>query len=93
MINLQGYACFVCETDEDLSDIGAEKTLECPRCSPTVTLIWRKVNAYLSIWVCTSSMTLGSFTWRIHFAACAYVLHLSVNSSSRKEKVPMETYM
>ena len=36
--NFQGYACFVCETDEDLGDIGAEKTLECPRCSPITTL-------------------------------------------------------
>jgi hypothetical protein len=38
MINYQGYACFVCETDKDLSDIGTQKTLECLRCSPTVIL-------------------------------------------------------
>jgi hypothetical protein len=37
-IHIQGYACFVCETDEDLGQIGDQKTVECPRCSPTITL-------------------------------------------------------
>jgi len=35
----KGYACFVCETDEVLGDIRGEKSLECPRCSPTQAVI------------------------------------------------------
>ena len=38
MINYQHYRCLVCETDEGLSDIGIQKMLECPCCSPTVIL-------------------------------------------------------
>ena len=37
-IQLEGYACFVCETDEDLGEIGGQKTIECPRCPSTVIL-------------------------------------------------------
>ena len=35
---MKGYACFVCETDKVLEDIGGKKSLECPRCSPSVIL-------------------------------------------------------
>ncbi|KAF9001173.1 hypothetical protein BDQ17DRAFT_1426738 [Cyathus striatus] len=33
-----GYACFVCETDCDIGDIGHLDTSECMRCSPPTTL-------------------------------------------------------
>ena len=38
IIDIQGYACFVCKTDEDFGQIGGQKTVECPCCSPTVIL-------------------------------------------------------
>ena len=36
--NFTGEACFVCESDHDLGDIGLMTTSDCPRCSPTITL-------------------------------------------------------
>ncbi|KDR65945.1 hypothetical protein GALMADRAFT_16109, partial [Galerina marginata CBS 339.88] len=30
--------CFVCESDQDLGNIGSMTTSDCPRCSPSVTL-------------------------------------------------------
>jgi hypothetical protein len=36
--NFTGDACFVCETDQNLGDIGSMTTSDCPRCSPTVVL-------------------------------------------------------
>jgi len=36
--NCTGNACFVCESDQDLGDIGSMTSSDCPRCSPTVTL-------------------------------------------------------
>jgi len=33
-----GSACFICETNHDLGNIGTMTTSDCPRCSPTVTL-------------------------------------------------------
>ena len=38
MSNFTGDACFVCETDQNLGDIGSMTTSDCPRCSPTVVL-------------------------------------------------------
>ena len=36
--NFTGEACFVCESDHDMGDIGLMTTSDCPRCSPTITL-------------------------------------------------------
>ncbi len=33
-----GNACFVCESDWDMGNIGSMTTSDCPRCSPTVAL-------------------------------------------------------
>ena len=33
-----GEACFVCESDKNLGDIGSMTTSDCPQCSPTVVL-------------------------------------------------------
>ena len=33
-----GSACFICESDHNLGNIGTMTTSDCPRCSPTVTL-------------------------------------------------------
>ena len=37
-IDSTGSACFVCETDQYLGDIGRLNTSDCPRCSPTIAL-------------------------------------------------------
>lgn len=36
--DLIGSACFVCESDQYLGEIGRLKTSDCPRCSPTIAL-------------------------------------------------------
>ena len=84
-----GDACFICESDHNLGDIGSMTISDCPRCSPTITLDLSQGQCILQH--IGSYMIPPSFKQLSLSVAYAYAHRNYASSIWKKKEVQMET--